>query len=73
MTFGTGNNAKNCIPLTDGIAFVSLKELTEHHHDHEPEQRIKPHDLASWIPLFCLVYGPVRLRAAGDFVDKLTP
>lgn len=72
-TFRARDNAKNCIPLTYQAGFVSLKGLTEQHHDHEPEQRIKPHDLASWLSLFRLVYGPVRLRAAGDFADKLTP
>jgi hypothetical protein len=38
-------------------------------YDHE--QRIRPHDLASWPLLFCLVYGPVRLRVAGDIADAL--
>src|SRR5205814_4906418 len=52
--------------LTCWSLLVSLKGLTEQHHDHGPEQRIDPHDLASWPLLFCLVYGPVCLRAAGD-------
>jgi hypothetical protein len=53
--------------------FRQPEGVTEPHHDHELEQRIHPHDLASWPFLFCLVYGPVRLRAAGDFADELTP
>jgi hypothetical protein len=53
--------------------FRQPEGVTEPHHDHELEQRIHPHDLASWLFLFCLVYGPVRLRAAGDFADELTP
>jgi len=42
------------------------------HARRNHEQRITPHDLASWPLFFRLVYGPVCLRVAGDNADALS-
>jgi hypothetical protein len=47
-----------------------LRGLSELNHDDGQEPRTDLHGADSWPLFFRFVYGPVRLRAAGDLLTS---